>query len=53
MTKSMFPVSWEVARNTIGAFVVPDGLQMAGTANPSCIGAMFTVPVQTTGISGR
>jgi hypothetical protein len=53
MTQRSFPVSWEVPRNTIGAFTLPDALRMAADANPNCVGAMFTVPVHTNGVSGR
>jgi hypothetical protein len=51
MTKAAFSVSWEVARNTIGAFVIPDGLTMSRTANRACVGATFSVPVHTIGVS--
>jgi hypothetical protein len=53
MTKDQFAVSWSVARNTIGAFTLPSGLRMAANAEPGCRGATFTVPVRTTGVSGR
>jgi hypothetical protein len=53
MAKDVFAVSWDVARNTIGAFTVPDGLRMTTGANQACEGATFTVPVRTTGISER
>jgi hypothetical protein len=51
LTRSTFPVSWDVARNTIGAFTIPDGLTMARSSKPACRGATFTVPVETTGVS--
>jgi hypothetical protein len=50
MMKPSFAVSWEVARNTIGAFTIPDGLRMAADANPACRGATFIVPVQVNGV---
>jgi hypothetical protein len=53
LTKAAFTVSWDVARNTIGAFSIPDGLHMNSTANKACEGATFTVPVQVNGVSGR
>jgi hypothetical protein len=53
MTKDDFTVSWDVARNTIGAFTLPDGLRMAANANKTCAGATFTIPVRTSGVSGR
>ena len=49
ITQPRFEVSWEVRRNTIGAFTVRDGLVMSPNANPACIGAVFTVPVQVFG----
>lgn len=52
MTKPSFAVSWDVARNTIGAFTIPDGLRMAADAKPACRGATFTVPVQVNGVGG-
>ncbi len=51
VAKSTVPVSWDVARNTIGAFVIPDGLIMAKSSKPACRGAVFIVPVETTGVS--
>jgi hypothetical protein len=53
LTKAAFAVSWDVARNTIGAFSIPDGLRMDPNANKACRGATFTVPVQVNGVSGR
>jgi hypothetical protein len=52
LTKAAFAVSWDVARNTIGAFSIPDGLRMDPNANKACKGATFTVPVQVNGVSG-
>ncbi|MGX6602354.1 hypothetical protein ACWKSP_09505 [Micromonosporaceae bacterium Da 78-11] len=50
-TESRFAVRWEVPRNTIGAFTVPNALVMRANANPACRGAMFTVPVEAGGVS--
>lgn len=50
ITRPRFEVSWDVQRNTIGAFTVPDGLTMRPDAHPSCAGAVFTVPVQVFGV---
>jgi hypothetical protein len=50
ITQKRFDVSWEVERNTIGAFTIPDGLIMQGGASPGCNGATFTVPVQASGV---
>ena len=52
MTRAAFPVSWDVARNTVGAFTIPDGLRMAAGAHPACRGAVFSVPIQAGGVSG-
>jgi hypothetical protein len=53
MTRSRFMVSWEVPRNTIGAFTIPDALLMRPETAVACGGAMFTVPVQVSGVSRR
>jgi hypothetical protein len=53
LTKAAFDVSWDVSKNTIGAFSIPDGLRMDGNSNKACRGATFTVPVQVSGVSGR
>lgn len=50
ITQPRFEVDWEVRRNSIGAFTVPDGLIMRGDADPACAGAVFTVPVQVFGV---
>jgi hypothetical protein len=50
MTKSSFAVSWDVRRNTIGAFTVPVALVMRPGAAKACRGATFTVPVQVFGV---
>ena len=51
LTRDRFEVSWEVPRNTIGAFTIAGGVTMpAGTA-PVCAGATFTVPVQASGVA--
>jgi len=50
ITKPRFDVSWDVRRNTIGAFTVPSALTMGSTAAEACAGATFTVPVQVYGV---
>jgi len=45
-------VQWDVERNKVGAFVVPNGLAMAATSGPACAGAVFTVPVLVNGVAG-
>lgn len=52
MARDSYSVSWEVARNTIGAFTIPDGLSMARNTSRSCWGATFTVPIRAVGVSG-
>ena len=49
LAKAGFAVSWDVPRNTIGAFTIPGALSMRKSANPACLGAVFTVPVQASG----
>jgi hypothetical protein len=51
MTRPRFDVSWNVARNTVGAFTIPDGLFMSRSAQHACQGATYTVPVRATGFS--
>jgi hypothetical protein len=51
LTQSRFPVSWDVPRNTIGAFTIADALTMRRDADGACNGATFTVPVQASGMS--
>jgi hypothetical protein len=51
LTQARFAVNWEVAKNTIGAFVIPDALRMRADAAAACGGAMFTVPIQASGVS--
>lgn len=45
-------VRWEVPRNTVGAFTVPDGLSMTADSDRACAGATFTVPVLVRGTAG-
>jgi hypothetical protein len=51
LTGSRFAVSWDVPRNTIGAFTIANGLVMRHDASPICGGAVFTVPIQAFGVS--
>jgi hypothetical protein len=51
MNRSRFDVSWDVPRNTVGAFTIPDGLSMSRGSQRACRGATYTVPVQVTGYS--
>jgi hypothetical protein len=48
-TQPRFHVSWDVPRNTVGAFTIPDGLLMSHHTQRACRGATYTVPVQVTG----
>jgi hypothetical protein len=51
LTKDRFAVSWEVPRNTIGAFTIPGALSMPASSPAVCHGAVFTVPIQASGRS--
>ncbi|MDI6099653.1 hypothetical protein QLQ12_13705 [Actinoplanes sp. NEAU-A12] len=46
LTQRTFPVSWEVPKNTIGAFILPGALTMRPGGPAACQGATFTVPVR-------
>jgi hypothetical protein len=50
MTQLSFAVRWDVPRNTVGAFTLRNALTMRPTTDPACRGAVFTVPVQVTGV---
>ncbi|AGL20854.1 hypothetical protein [Actinoplanes sp. N902-109] len=47
----LLKVDWEVPKNTIGVFSVPDGLRMTNASDSACQGATFTIPVQANGQS--
>ncbi|GAA2614371.1 hypothetical protein [Paractinoplanes durhamensis] len=49
-TRDRFLVSWEVPRNSIGAFTIPAALTMRADAAGACNGSMFTVPIQASGV---
>jgi hypothetical protein len=51
LNRSRFDVTWDVPRNTVGAFTIPDGLSMSHSVQKACRGATYTVPVQVTGYS--
>ncbi|GIE99009.1 hypothetical protein [Paractinoplanes rishiriensis] len=53
VARKRFAVSWEVPRNTIGAYTIPAALTMRPDANPECAGGVFTVPIQASGVSRR
>jgi hypothetical protein len=46
IVRGIFPVSWEVPRNTIGAFVLEDAVTLRATGPVACRGATFSVPVR-------
>lgn len=50
LSRAIFPVSWEVARNTVGAFNLDGALTMPGSAAKACVGATFTVPLRAEGV---
>ncbi|MFC4067555.1 hypothetical protein [Actinoplanes subglobosus] len=45
-TQPSFAVSWEVPRNTVGAFILEGALSIRPGGVPACQGATFTVPVR-------
>jgi hypothetical protein len=45
-TQPSFPVSWEVPRNTVGAFILNGALTVRAGGDTGCQGATFTVPVR-------
>lgn len=45
-TRQSFPVSWDVPRNTVGAFILQGSLSMRPGGPAACQGATFTVPVR-------
>ncbi|WP_245674200.1 hypothetical protein [Actinoplanes rectilineatus] len=45
VNQRVFPVSWEVQRNTIGAFVLTGALTLSPGSPEACRGATFSVPV--------
>jgi hypothetical protein len=51
LTRPRVDVSWDVPRNTVGAFTIQDGLLMSRSTQRACKGATYTVPVQVTGYS--
>lgn len=51
MSRVSYEVEWNVSRNTIGAFTIPEGLTMAPNSPAACRGATFTIPIQVSGRS--
>jgi hypothetical protein len=49
LTRPQFDVSWDVPRNTVGAFTIPAGLFMSRSSQHACKGATYTVPVRVSG----
>ena len=49
LSRAEFDVQWQVPRNTIGAFTIPDALRMAPNARPACAGAIFMLPIRVSG----
>jgi hypothetical protein len=52
VAREVVAVRWNVARNSVGAFTVPDGLAMAAPSDPVCAGAVYTIPVLVSGVAG-
>jgi hypothetical protein len=48
-TRKRFPVRWEVQKNTLGAFTIPDALIRGAGGDAACDGAVFTIPIQASG----
>ncbi|MEU4687522.1 hypothetical protein [Actinoplanes sp. NPDC023714] len=46
VSRKVFAVSWEVPKNTVGAFVLPGALSMRAGGPAACRGATFTVPMR-------
>ncbi|MFG1989213.1 hypothetical protein ACGFJ7_04425 [Actinoplanes sp. NPDC048988] len=49
-TRPRFDVTWEVEQNAVRAFAVTTALTMNRNAAAACEGAIFTVPVQASGV---
>ncbi|GAA4592988.1 hypothetical protein BJY16_000815 [Actinoplanes octamycinicus] len=49
VNQTSYPVSWEVAKNTVGAFTLPRALAVERGTPQSCVGANFTVPLRARG----
>ncbi|GIF06311.1 hypothetical protein [Actinoplanes siamensis] len=50
LRRPVFQVSWEVARNTVGAFTAENALTVPPTMAKACDGATFTVPLRAEGV---
>jgi hypothetical protein len=53
LTRDSFAVDWQVPRNTIGAFTIPDALARRANSPAACDGATFTLPIQAVGSAAR
>jgi hypothetical protein len=51
LTRGVFDVDWNVPKNTIGAFTIPDGLRMAADSPAACRNATFTLSIRAVGVS--
>ena len=51
VVQAVIDVSWQVPKNTIGVFTVPDGLKMNNNSDSACQGATFTIPIRAVGVS--
>lgn len=51
VSDDVMAVSWEVPKNTVGVFTVPDGVRMTNSSDSACQGATFTIPVRARGVS--
>ncbi|MEU4559756.1 hypothetical protein AB0F72_15340 [Actinoplanes sp. NPDC023936] len=46
VSREVFPVSWDVPKNTVGAFVLPGALSMRAGGPAACRGATIIVPMR-------
>ena len=51
LTQKHFDVQWDVQKNTIGAFTIPEGMIRGAGGHPACEGGVFTIPIQVSGVS--
>lgn len=51
LSQKQFDVQWDVQKNTIGAFTIPDGMIRAAGGSAACEGGVFTIPIRVSGVS--
>ncbi|WP_433827218.1 hypothetical protein ACQP2E_34870 [Actinoplanes sp. CA-015351] len=50
ISQDVFPVSWEIPRNTVGAFVLDGALSVRAGGQAACKGASYSVPMRAEAI---